>query len=129
MARVTVEDCIHLIPNRFELILLAAERAREITGGSAIYVSRDNDKNPVIALREIAESQVDLEELRQSIIKNLQKVSAPDEAEKEILEVMAEEQAWVQNPESQEMQTEISEDNLEIEDEKEISQKISSDFE
>lgn len=129
MARVTVEDCIHLIPNRFELILLAAERAREITGGSAIHVSKDNDKNPVIALREIAESKVDLEELHQSIIKNLQKVSAPDEAEREILEVMAEEQAWVNVPESQEMQTEISEDNLEIESEKEISQQISSDFE
>ncbi|HQS84447.1 MAG: DNA-directed RNA polymerase subunit omega [Alphaproteobacteria bacterium 16-39-46] len=123
MARVTVEDCIKIVPNRFDLVLFAAQRSREIAGGSAIKVSRDNDKNPVIALREIAEGKVSLESLCQGIIKGLQKVSEPEEAEEEILRVMAEEQNWVLNTESQTtMAEEMKEDQLHFEDEGDISE-------
>ena len=121
MARVTVEDCIKIVPNRFDLVLFAAQRAREIAGGSAIKVSRDNDKNPVVALREIAEGKVSLDALCQGIIKGLQKVSEPEEAEEEILRVMAEEQNWIVDPESQSMAEEMSEDKLHFEDEAELS--------
>ncbi|MBS0185171.1 MAG: DNA-directed RNA polymerase subunit omega [Proteobacteria bacterium] len=121
MARVTVEDCTKIVPNRFDLVLLAAQRAREIAGGSAIKVSRDNDKNPVIALREIAGEKVSLETLCQGIIKGLQKVAEPEEAEEEILRVMAEEQNWVQNTENQSMQEEMQEDHLHFEDEADLS--------
>jgi DNA-directed RNA polymerase subunit omega len=71
MARVTVEDCITIIPNRFELVLLAAQRARDISAGLPLTVDRDNDKNPVIALREIAEQTVDFEELRRHIVRGV----------------------------------------------------------
>ena len=63
MARVTVEDCVDKVPNRFELVMLAAHRAREISSGSSLTIERDNDKNPVIALREIAEKNIELHEL------------------------------------------------------------------
>ena len=68
MARLTVEDCIDRIPNRFELVLLAAQRARELGSGSALTVDRDNDKNPVVALREIADDTVDLDGLRRKLV-------------------------------------------------------------
>ena len=61
MARVTVEDCVRLVPNRFDLVLMAAQRAREISSGAALTVDRDNDKNPVVALREIADETIDLD--------------------------------------------------------------------
>jgi DNA-directed RNA polymerase subunit omega len=73
MARVTVEDCILNVPNRFELVLLSAKRAREISAGSPLTVVRDNDKNPVIALREISENTIDIQGLRDNLIKSLQK--------------------------------------------------------
>ncbi len=73
MARVTVEDCILNVPNRFELVLLSAKRAREISAGSPLTVIRDNDKNPVIALREISENSVDITALRENLIKNFQR--------------------------------------------------------
>ena len=63
MARVTVEDCVERIPNRFELVMLAAKRSREISSGSSLTVERDNDKNPVVALREIADETVPLDDL------------------------------------------------------------------
>ena len=63
MARVTVEDCIDIINNRFELVMLASQRARSLSSGAELTVERDNDKNPVIALREIAESKIDIEEV------------------------------------------------------------------
>lgn len=68
MARVTVEDCVTIIPNRFELVLLASQRARDISAGVPLTVERDNDKNPVIALREVAEQTIDFEELRRHIV-------------------------------------------------------------
>ncbi len=89
MARVTVEDCIVQVPNRFELVLLAAQRARNISRGEELTVDRDNDKNPVIALREIAEQTVELPALEQDLIKSLQRVSEPEPAEEEVLDLIA----------------------------------------
>ena len=83
MARVTVEDCIEKVPNRFSLVLLSAHRARAISAGSQIMVDRDNDKNPVVALREIADDVVDAEELRENLIGTLQRVDERSEAEEE----------------------------------------------
>ncbi len=81
MARVTVEDCVDKIPNRFELVLLAAHRARSIANGSAITVAAENDKNPVIALREIAERTIPSEDMKESLINSIQKNTEVDEPE------------------------------------------------
>ena len=83
MARVTVEDCVTRVPNRFNLILLAANRARAIAAGGPLTVERDNDKNPVVALREIADDTVNPEELRETLITSLQRVDEHSEAEEE----------------------------------------------
>ena len=83
MARVTVEDCIEKVPNRFSLVLLAAHRARGISAGSPLLVDRDNDKNPVVALRELADDMVDPEELKDGLISTLQRVDERSEAEEE----------------------------------------------
>ena len=83
MARVTVEDCIEKVPNRFNLVLLAAHRARAISAGAPILVDRDNDKNPVVSLREIADDVVDAEELRETLIGTRQRVDERSEAEEE----------------------------------------------
>jgi DNA-directed RNA polymerase subunit omega len=82
MARVTVEDCVDKVPNRFELVMLAAHRAREIASGSPITVDRDNDKNPVVSLREIAEESQSAEDLRERLIESHQtqiEVDQPEE--------------------------------------------------
>ena len=81
MARVTVEDCVEQVPNRFELVVLAAQRARDISAGSELTVDRDRDKNPVVALREIAETKVATDDLYESVIKNRQKVAPIEELE------------------------------------------------
>ena len=78
MARVTVEDCIEKIPNRFDLVLAAAQRARDVSSGNPLTIDRDNDKNPVVALREFADETVDPDFLRDEIIKGLQKLSNPE---------------------------------------------------
>ena len=96
MARVTVEDCVLRIPNRFELVCTAAQRAREISAGSPLTVDRDNDKNPVVALREIADDTVALDELRDNLVRGHQRVVEPDEPEDEIVELMAGEEEWLQ---------------------------------
>ena len=83
MARVTVEDCIDKVDNRFELVLLASHRARQISQGAPITVDRDKDKNPVVALREIADDTVVPDELRENIITTLQRVDERTEAEDE----------------------------------------------
>ncbi|MED6311552.1 MAG: DNA-directed RNA polymerase subunit omega [Pseudomonadota bacterium] len=83
MARVTVEDCVERIPNRFELVMLAAKRSREISSGSSLTVGRDNDKNPVVALREIADEAVPLDDLREELIRGLQKHNEVDEPEED----------------------------------------------
>lgn len=83
MARVTVEDCIEKVPNRFSLVLLAAHRARAISAGSQIMVDRDNDKNPVVSLREIADDVINSDDLRENLITTLQRVDERSEAEEE----------------------------------------------
>jgi DNA-directed RNA polymerase subunit omega len=83
MARVTVEDCVLQVPNRFELVLLAAQRARDIAAGAALTVDRDNDKGPVVALREIADVTVPLDNLQQLVIKGMQKHVEIDEPEED----------------------------------------------
>ncbi len=79
MARVTVEDCIEVVPNRFDLVLLAAHRARSIAAGAALTVERDNDKTPVVALREIAEETLVLDDIRESLVIGLQRVIMDDD--------------------------------------------------
>ncbi len=81
MARVTVEDCIDKVPNRFELVLLSAHRARMVAQGAPITLDRDNDKNPVVALREIADETIDTEDLREEYIHAMQKHVEVDEPE------------------------------------------------
>ena len=81
MARVTVEDCVDKVPNRFDLVLLAAERARQISGGAELTIDRDRDKNPVVALREIADETVRPKELYEAVVTNLQKILPDDEDE------------------------------------------------
>ena len=83
MARVTVEDCIDKVPNRFELVLLAGHRARMVSSGTPITVDRDNDKNPVVALREIAEQTISPGDLKEDLIHSLQKYVEVDEPEPE----------------------------------------------
>jgi len=81
MARVTVEDCIVKVPNRFELVLLAAQRAREISSGAPLSIDRDDDKNPVVALREIADETIALDHLKSSVVRGMQKHVEIDEPE------------------------------------------------
>lgn len=79
MARVTVEDCVDKVPNRFDLVLLAAQRARQISGGADLTIDRDRDKNPVVALREIAEETVRPRELGEALVSSLQRVQIDEE--------------------------------------------------
>ena len=81
MARVTVEDCVLKVPNRFELVLLAAQRAREVTSGAPLTLDRDDDKNPVVALREIADETIILAHLKDSLVRGMQKHIEIDEPE------------------------------------------------
>lgn len=89
MARVTVEDCIDKIPNRYDLVLIAAQRAKDISSGSPIQVDRDNDKNSVVALREIAENRVSIEDLQHSLVMGQQKYVEVEEPEDEEVEIIS----------------------------------------
>ena len=89
MARVTVEDCVDKVPNRFDLVLLSAHRAREIARGMPLSLDRDNDKNPVVALREIAEEKVELAGLEGDLIKSLSRAPEPEPAEEEVMDIIA----------------------------------------
>jgi DNA-directed RNA polymerase subunit omega len=89
MARVTVEDCVEKVPNRFDLVLIAAGRAKALGAGAPLTVDRDNDKNTVVALREIAENKVSIENLQKSLVMNLQKFVEVEEPEEEELEIIA----------------------------------------
>ncbi|MBU0780882.1 MULTISPECIES: DNA-directed RNA polymerase subunit omega [Loktanella] len=88
MARVTVEDCVDKVPNRFELVMLAAHRAREIAAGSPVTVSRDNDKNPVVSLREIAEETQQADDLRERMIEANQTQIEVDEPEEDSMALL-----------------------------------------
>lgn len=89
MARVTVEDCVDKVENRFELVLLASHRARMIASGAPLTIDRDNDKNPVVALREIADQTVAPEDLKEDLIHSLQKYVEVDEPEPETVPLIA----------------------------------------
>ena len=91
MARVTVEDCILKIPNRFDLVISAAKRARDITAGIEVTVEKDNDKNPIIALREIADGDLDFDVIKENIIKDLQRVHEDNTDEEELDEMFEKE--------------------------------------
>jgi DNA-directed RNA polymerase subunit omega len=92
MARVTVEDCIDKVSNRFELVLLAAHRAREISSGGSLTIERDNDKNPVVALREIADETITAVQLRESSIESLQRQIEVDEPEDDEMSLLVNEE-------------------------------------
>ena len=88
MARVTVEDCVERVPNRFELVLLAAQRARNLSRGEELTVERDNDKNPVVALREIADATIGLDKIESDLIKSLSRAPEPEPADEEVLDLI-----------------------------------------
>jgi DNA-directed RNA polymerase subunit omega len=128
MARVTVEDCVQKIPNRFELVLMAAQRARNLSRGEEITIDRDNDKNPVVALREIAEETVAVARLEQDLIRSLSRAPEPEPADEEVLDLIptdqnifglqdiaAEEEAQTLPVESEDIPTEDIEAAIEAE--------------
>src|SRR3954471_24135920 len=88
MARVTVEDCVQKVPNRFELVLLAAQRARNLSRGEELTIDRDNDKNPVVALREIADETIELGRIEQDLVKSLSRAPEPEPADEEVLDLI-----------------------------------------
>ena len=88
MARVTVEDCVEKIPNRFQLVLLAAQRARNLSRGEELTLDRDNDKNPVVALREIADETISLDKLEADLMKSLSRAPEPEPADEEVLDLI-----------------------------------------
>ncbi|MBV9653780.1 MAG: DNA-directed RNA polymerase subunit omega [Acetobacteraceae bacterium] len=88
MARVTVEDCVQKVPNRFELVLLAAERARGLSRGEELTIERDDDKNPVVALREIADETIDLKRVEGELVKSLSRAPEPEPADEEVLDLI-----------------------------------------
>tara|TARA_B100001123_G_scaffold449669_1_gene616002 strand:+ start:123 stop:572 length:450 start_codon:yes stop_codon:yes gene_type:complete len=94
MARITVEDCILEVPNRFDLVLLASHRARGIASGEALTVERDNDKNTVVALREIADKTMDKEELAESLLRGMQRHVEPDEPEEDEMALLMASEQW-----------------------------------
>ena len=98
MARITVEDCVTRIPNRFELVMLAAQRARDMSAGAPLTVERDNDKNPVVALREIADDTVDLDHLRYELIHGLRRhVEIEEQGEDEMVAAYQQEQPVIEH--------------------------------
>ncbi len=117
MARVTVEDCVTKVRNRFELVMYAAQRARSISGGSELTVERDNDKNPVVALREIAEETIDTKELEENLVRGLQKYAEVDEPIEDEVDFPAIRQELIGDGDSDGVEAEAPEPkaNLEVE--------------
>ncbi len=93
MARVTVEDCIEKVENRFELVMLASQRARKIGSGAQPLLDRDNDKNPVVSLREIAEEKISTADMKEELIRNHQRIIEMDD-EEEVIDLMDGEEEW-----------------------------------
>jgi len=127
MARVTVEDCVLKVSNRFELVMLAAQRARNLGAGAPLTLDRDDDKNPVIALREIADGTVELPELENSLIRGLQKVIESEEPESDELDVLGMQQQITLPSEasSEEASEETSE---ETGDEADLTEELNEDM-
>jgi DNA-directed RNA polymerase subunit omega len=123
MARVTVEDCVVKVPNRFELVLLAAQRAREITSGAPLSLDRDDDKNPVVALREIAEETIALEHLKGSVVRGMQKhveIDEPEETHELELDTTLFGMAPPSDALSEEEETDAEEEDVEDDEEGEV---------
>ncbi len=120
MARVTVEDCVMRIPNRFELVLVAAHRARDIASGAPITLDRDNDKNPVVALREVAESTIDIDHIQNALVTGLQKQQDIDDPEEE-RELSVADGVWHREVAGQAAEDELSQEDgmLHVDDEAE----------
>jgi DNA-directed RNA polymerase subunit omega len=117
MARVTVEDCIQKIPNRFELVMVASQRVRDIAAGSPITIDRDRDKNAVVALREIADSTVNTDDLKESLVKRNQRMFMTQEETEEQIDVIEGEEAWA-NMAREALEAEDGEDlNFDADDE------------
>ncbi len=114
MARVTVEDCVIRIPNRFRLVMLAAQRARDLSVGSPLLVDRDNDKNPVVALREIAEQLITPEELEEALIQGMQQHAETDDMEEENTELLAVEEELAANAGADLIAEEIGDSSLQV---------------
>lgn len=129
MARVTVEDCIREVPNRFDLVLLAAQRGRQISAGSPLTISRDNDKNPVVALREIAERTVSLDELQEGLIRGLQKHIPGEEPEEEVMQFIAEEQSYAGEAQHQAEIEDLALDDEISDDEDDIDVEVTEEEE
>lgn len=128
MARVTVEDCVTRVPNRFELVMLAAQRGRNIGAGAPLALDRDNDKNAVVALREIAEARVDLKELENGLIRGLQTVVEADEPEGEEMDLLPlSEELGEERGEPRADQV-MSEDELHFEDDAAAAQEVAEDL-
>lgn len=122
MARVTVEDCITKVPNRFDLVLMASQRVHEISTGAPLTVEKDNDKNSVIALREIADGTVSIHSLQEGLIQSFQLHLEEDEEEKQAVEALSEENSWLTGQEGGNISEEIKEDALTIVDDLETSE-------
>ena len=116
MARVTVEDCILKVPNRFDLVMLAAQRARNISAGAELTVEKDNDKNPVVALREIADETVELVELEGNLVKGLQRFVEMDEPEEDEMDMQSMQQELSGESGEADQTEEVAEDVLTVHD-------------
>ena len=127
MARVTVEDCIDKVTNRFELVMVAAQRARRLGSGAALTVDRDNDKNPVVALREIAETTISVEDLREELVKNNQRVLEMDDSE-DVIDQMDGEAEWNASAAAQAAAGEGFEDIPEDDDEEDFAESALDDL-
>ena len=117
MARVTVEDCVTRVPNRFELVMLAAQRARNLGAGVPLSLDRDNDRNPVVALREIAEGTINISELKNDLIRGLQKFVEVDEPEEDDMDLLAIQREIDAEQGEPEPSSEIEADGLHVEGE------------
>ena len=94
MARVTVEDCIDKVTNRVELVMVAAQRARKIGSGAALTIERDNDKNPVVSLREVADETINLDDLKEELVRSHQRIIVNDDDEEDVIDLMDGEEEW-----------------------------------
>lgn len=129
MARVTVEDCVTRVPNRFELVMLAAQRGRNIGAGAPLAVDRDNDKNAVVALREIAEAKVDLKELENGLVRGLQTVVEADEPEGEEMDLLPLSEDLGEERGEARADEVMSEDELHFEDDAAATEEVAEDIE
>jgi DNA-directed RNA polymerase subunit omega len=128
MARVTVEDCVMKVPNRFELVLVAAQRARDIASGTPISVDRDNDKNPVVALREIADETIEIDGLKNALVTGLRKQPEIDEPEED-RELSLGEPTWPRGAGEEAIDEELKDEDMLFTGEDEIDSDLDADAE